>query len=120
MYWFQVLICLFQIQDYIQFFGGDPKRVVVMGQGSGGSAASLLAMSPEGRTATGVAALSGAPLSPGAVRPNPAKHAEALAERTGCPKKPAESLLTCLRQLPVEELVQVPNTVIVRYVHKDI
>lgn len=94
------------IQDYIQFFGGDPKRVVVMGQGSGGSAASLMAMSPEGRSATGVAALSGAPLSPGTVRPDPAKHAEALAERTGCPKKPAESLLICLRQLPVEKLVQ--------------
>ncbi|XP_026746804.1 liver carboxylesterase 4-like isoform X2 [Trichoplusia ni] len=94
------------IQDYIQFFGGDPKRVVVMGQGSGGSAASLMAMSPEGRSASGVAALSGTPLSPGAVRPDPAKHAEALAERTGCPKAPAESLLICLRKLPVEELVQ--------------
>ncbi|KAJ8718906.1 hypothetical protein PYW07_016462 [Mythimna separata] len=103
---FDLHTAMIWIQDYIQFFGGDPKRVVVMGQGSGGSAASLLAMSPEGRSATGVAALSGAPLSPGAVRPDPAKHADALAERTGCPKKPAESLLICLRQLPVEELVQ--------------
>ncbi|KAF9790244.1 hypothetical protein SFRURICE_010904 [Spodoptera frugiperda] len=103
---FDLHTAMIWIQDYIQFFGGDPKRVVVMGQGSGGSAASLMAMSPEGRSATGVAALSGAPLSPGAVRPDPAKHAEAVAERTGCPKKPAESLLKCLRQLPVEKLVQ--------------
>ncbi|XP_028026249.1 carboxylesterase 3 [Bombyx mandarina] len=93
------------IQDYITFFGGDPTRVVVMGQGSGGSAASLLAMSAEGRTATGVAALSGAPLSPGAVRPEPAKHADTIAERTGCPKRPAESLIKCLRQVPVEKLI---------------
>lgn len=78
-----------------------------MGQGSGGSAASLLAMSPEGRSATGVAALSGAPLSPGAVRPDPAKHADTIAEKTGCPKKPAERLLICLRKMPVEKLVMV-------------
>lgn len=90
-----------------------------MGQGSGGSAASLMAMSPEGRSASGVAALSGTPLSPGAVRPDPAKHAEALAERTGCPKAPAESLLICLRKLPVEELVQVRKFSLVRIFRKN-
>lgn len=95
------------INDYIEFFGGDPTRVVVMGQGSGGSAASLLAMSPEnqGRSSTGVAALSGTPLSPGAVKPEPEKHADSLAEKTGCPKKPAEKLVMCLRELPVEKIV---------------
>lgn len=86
-----------------------------MGQGSGASAASLLAMSPEGRSATGVVALSGTPLSPGAIKPDPAKHAENIAERTGCPKKPAESLLICLRQLPHEKIVLVSNSIIYLY-----
>ncbi|CAB3235416.1 unnamed protein product [Arctia plantaginis] len=106
---FDLHTAMLWIQDYIQFFGGDPKRVIVMGQGSGASAASLLAMSPEGRSATGVAALSGTPLSPGAIRPDPAKHADTIAERTGCPKTPAESLLICLRQLPHEKIVLADN-----------
>ncbi|KAJ0177681.1 hypothetical protein K1T71_006554 [Dendrolimus kikuchii] len=95
------------VYDYIQFFGGDPNRVVFMGQGSGGSAASMLAMANvhQGRSATGVVALSGTPLSPGAVRPEPEKHAEMLAERTGCPKSPAEKLVMCLRELSVEKLI---------------
>lgn len=83
-----------------------------MGQGSGGSAASLLALSPEGRSFTGVAALSGAPLSPGAIRDDPNRHAEALAEKTGCPKAPAERLLLCLRKIPAEKIVQVKSTYI--------
>lgn len=78
-----------------------------MGQGSGGSAASLLALSPEGRSATGVAAMSGTPLSPGAVRPDPEKHASALANQTGCPSTPAERLVMCLRNMPVEKVVLV-------------
>ncbi|CAG4934115.1 unnamed protein product [Parnassius apollo] len=97
------------IQDYIEFFGGDPKRIVVMGQGSGASAASLLSLSPEGRGATGVAALSGAPLSPGAVRPDPDAHAQELAKRTGCPHKPAERLMNCLRKLSIEQIIQADN-----------
>nr|WGO51728.1 putative antennal esterase CXE32 [Ectropis grisescens] len=93
------------INEYIEFFGGDKNRVVLMGQGSGGSAASLLALSPEGRSATGVAAMSGTPLSPGAVRPDPQKHASALANATGCPSAPAERLVLCLRKMPVEKVV---------------
>nr|QLI62128.1 carboxylesterase 16 [Streltzoviella insularis] len=103
---FDLHAALAWINDYIEFFGGDPTRVVVMGQGSGGSAASLLALSGEGRNAAGVIALSGTPLSPGAVRNDPAKHATELANRTGCPSKPAERLLICLRKLPIEKIIQ--------------
>lgn len=84
-----------------------------MGQGSGGSAASLMALSSEGRSARGVAALSGTPLSTGAVRPDPAKYAKDLANRTGCPEKPVERLLKCLRQLPTEKIVLVTGISIV-------
>lgn len=78
-----------------------------MGQGSGGSAASLLSLSPEGRSATGVVALSGAPLSPGAITEDPNKRAEVMAERTGCPKAPAERLIMCLRKIPLEKIILV-------------
>ncbi|XP_049870654.1 carboxylesterase 4A [Pectinophora gossypiella] len=103
---FDLRSAMIWIKDYIEFFGGDPTRVVVMGQGSGGSAASLMALSNEGRSATGVAALSGAPLSPGAVKPDPAKYAKELAKRTGCPDDPAERLIRCLRELPMEKIVK--------------
>ncbi|XP_047504914.1 fatty acyl-CoA hydrolase precursor, medium chain [Pieris napi] len=103
------------INDYIEFFGGDKSRVVVMGQGSGGRTASLMGLSGEtpreGRSATGVAALSGAPLSPGAVESNPKKHAEELARQTGCPKEPAERLLRCLRKLPAEKIIQADRAI---------
>ncbi|XP_059053509.1 carboxylesterase 5A [Achroia grisella] len=94
------------VKDYIQFFGGDPSNVIIMGQGSGASAASVLSLSPEDRSSKGVAALSGAPLSPGAVRSNPEKYAEELATRTNCPSKPVERLALCLRALPVEKIIQ--------------
>ncbi|VVC90666.1 unnamed protein product [Leptidea sinapis] len=97
------------INDYIEFFGGDRSRLVVMGQGSGGRAASLMGLSKEtpreGRDATGVAALSGAPLSPGVVNSDPNKHAVELAERTACPKEPPERLVLCLKKLPAEKIV---------------
>lgn len=94
------------VKDYIQFFGGDPTKVIIMGQGSGASAASMLSLSPEDRSSKGVAALSGAPLSPGAVRTSPEKHAEDLAARTNCPSKPVERLALCLRALPVEKIIK--------------
>ncbi|XP_038221760.1 liver carboxylesterase 1F [Zerene cesonia] len=98
------------INDYIEFFGGDRSRMVVMGQGTGGRAASLLGLSSEtpreGRAATGVAALSGAPLSPGAVKSDSKTHAEELAKRTGCPPEPAERLVMCLRKLPYEKIIE--------------
>lgn len=82
-----------------------------MGQGSGGSAASLMALSHEGRQgARGVAALSGAPLSANAVRADPEKHAEEMARATGCPTEPAERLIACLRKLSMEEIVNVRYT----------
>jgi hypothetical protein len=78
-----------------------------MGQGSGGSAASLMALSSEGRNNNGVVALSGTALSPGAVRNNSEKQTKQLAKRTGCPESPIESLVLCLRKLPVEKIILV-------------
>ncbi|XP_013161548.1 PREDICTED: carboxylesterase 3 [Papilio xuthus] len=102
---FDLRAALTWTQEYIEFFGGDKNRIVMMGQGSGASAASILGLSPEGRSAAGVAALSGTPLSPGAVRSDPDAHAKELAERTGCPHKPAERLMQCLKKIPVEKII---------------
>lgn len=86
-----------------------------MGQGSGGSAASLMALSRDGREgARGVAALSGAPLSASAVRADPDKHAREMARVTGCPPRPPERLIACLRKLSMEDIVNVRET---RYVN---
>ncbi|XP_053605942.1 carboxylesterase 5A [Plodia interpunctella] len=103
---YDLLIAMTWVKDYIEFFGGDPTRVVIMGQGSGASTASLLALSTEGRTATGVAALSGTPLSPGAVQSKPEDHAKQIANRTNCPPEPVERFILCLRKLPVETIIK--------------
>ncbi|XP_034828384.1 cocaine esterase [Maniola hyperantus] len=109
---FDIRSALEWVKEYIEFFGGDPSRVVVAGHGSGGSAASLVGLTPEGRSA-GVVALSGAPLSPGAIRNDTqiVSHAEAVAEKTGCPKAPPERLIMCLRMLPMEKIVQVDKEI---------
>lgn len=101
------------MKDYIEFFGGDPARVTVMGQGSGGSAASVMALSSEGRNSQGVVALSGTALSPGTIRPDPAKHTRQLAKRTGCPETPVERLVLCLRKQSAEKIVLVSVTLYV-------
>ncbi|CAH0399091.1 unnamed protein product [Chilo suppressalis] len=108
---FDIYVALNWVKDYIQFFGGDPTRITVMGQGSGGSAASLMALSSEGRSSDGVVALSGTALSPGAVRTDPAKHAQELAKRTGCPETPVERLVLCLKKLPPEQIIKADNEI---------
>lgn len=101
------LLSTLQVKDYIEFFGGDPTRITIMGQGSGGSAASVMALSSEGRSNHGVVALSGTALSPGTVRSEPDKHARQLAKHTGCPETPVERLVLCLRKMSVDKIVQV-------------
>ncbi|XP_023943805.1 carboxylesterase 3 [Bicyclus anynana] len=109
---FDIRAALEWVKEYVEFFGGDATRVTVAGHGSGGSAASVVGLTPEGRSAR-VVALSGAPLSPGTVRneTQTVEHSEAVAEKTGCPKAPPERLIMCLRNLPMEKIVQVDQEI---------
>nr|AQY62718.1 carboxylesterase [Cnaphalocrocis medinalis] len=102
---FDLHIAINWVKDYIEFFGGDPSRVTIMGQGSGGSAASVMALSSEGRSNQGVVALSGTALSPGTIRSDPGKHSRQLAKHTGCPETPVERLVLCLRKLSAQKIV---------------
>ncbi|XP_028161955.1 liver carboxylesterase 2-like [Ostrinia furnacalis] len=108
---FDLQVALTWVKDYIEFFGGDPTRVTMMGQGSGGSAASVMALSSEGRSSHGVVALSGTALSPGTVRSEPDKHARQLAKQTGCPETPVETLVNCLRKLSIDKIVQADSAI---------
>ncbi|CAG9787349.1 unnamed protein product [Diatraea saccharalis] len=103
---FDLHVAVSWVKDYIQFFGGDPTRITLMGQGSGGSAASLMALTSQGRTSDGVVALSGTALSPGAIRKDPSKYTKELAKRTDCPETPIERLVICLKQRPAEEIIK--------------
>jgi carboxylesterase type B len=42
---FDMALALEWIKDYINFFGGAPKRITVFGQGTGASSAVLLSLS---------------------------------------------------------------------------
>ncbi|KAL0881519.1 hypothetical protein ABMA27_001370 [Loxostege sticticalis] len=108
---FDMHVAINWVKDYIEFFGGDPTRITIMGQGSGGSAASVMALSSEGRSNHGVVALSGTALSPGTVRSEPDKHARQLAKHTGCPETPVERLVLCLRKMSVDKIVQADSEI---------
>lgn len=43
---FDMAVAMNWIKDYISFFGGNPKNIVTMGQGSGASSAMMMGLSP--------------------------------------------------------------------------
>ncbi|KRY18851.1 Pyrethroid hydrolase Ces2e [Trichinella patagoniensis] len=86
------------IQRNIAFFGGDPSRVTVMGQGSGAASASLLALSPysEGLLHRAIL-LSGSALSPGVIRTSAINATWLLQEHLGCRAFNSSQLLDCIK-----------------------
>nr|CAD7570993.1 unnamed protein product [Timema californicum] len=104
---FDMTLALDWVQDYISFFGGDPARVTLCGQGSGASSAILLSLSNLTKgLLNGLVALSGSALSSFAVDHDPLATGQDLARRNNCPESPVLDMVRCLQELPVETLVQ--------------
>uniref|UniRef100_A0A915EIW6 Carboxylesterase type B domain-containing protein n=1 Tax=Ditylenchus dipsaci TaxID=166011 RepID=A0A915EIW6_9BILA len=87
-------------------FGGDPNNVLLMGQGSGASAASLLALSP---SAEGlfqkIMLMSGTAISPGVVRNAAINGTWALDKKLHCRSFNSSELLDCFRKQLRDEIL---------------
>ncbi|PSN44361.1 hypothetical protein C0J52_19622 [Blattella germanica] len=104
---FDMSLALEWIKDYIQFFGGNPNKITVFGQGTGASSAILLSLSQLTQGFLGgVLAMSGSALSAFAIDHNPLATGRELAERNGCPVTPVLEMVKCLQEVPVSTLIQ--------------
>ncbi|XP_036329974.1 pyrethroid hydrolase Ces2e-like [Rhagoletis pomonella] len=98
------LLALKWVNEHIQNFGGDPKRVTLLGQSAGGFAVTLHMASPlSAGLFHGAIAVSGSATSHYAI--DNAYWSRKLAHELGCPKYETKYLLNCLRQVSWEEIV---------------
>ncbi|XP_014229907.1 liver carboxylesterase 1 [Trichogramma pretiosum] len=93
-------------RNYIEFFGGNPKKITAFGQGSGASAAFLMGLSSFGQNRlSGLIAMSGTPLSNFAIDKSPQNHTNTLAKVHNCYRSTSVEMVYCLRKLPAETFV---------------
>ena len=89
------------VSENIKFFGGDPKRITVMGHSSSGAGAHLHSMSPLSRNLfrSGIS-LSGSAFTHWAVKsPEEAQRlSDKLAGITGCSTAKPSKLMDCFRE----------------------
>ncbi|KAK9886688.1 hypothetical protein WA026_017608 [Henosepilachna vigintioctopunctata] len=94
------------IRNYIGFFGGNPFKIVVMGQGTGASSALTVALSEIAKgNSAGVVAMSGTAVSHWSITNTPLNTARALAERNGCPVNSVLTMVKCLQNLDPKQII---------------
>ncbi|XP_038071133.1 neuroligin-3-like, partial [Patiria miniata] len=99
----QILV-LKWINQNIQSFGGDPRRVTVFGVGSGAACAGILMVSNmTSGLISGVIAHSGSAIAPWAITREPRKFAKMAATEIGCEAPTTYQIVDCLRQVRAEE-----------------
>jgi carboxylesterase type B len=95
------------VSEYISFFGGDKKRIQVMGHGSGASSAMFLSTSPMGRSAiSGVIAMSGSALNQYSHDIDAKNTTLEIANAHGCPHHNEVELVKCLQAKSIEEIIE--------------
>lgn len=87
------------VHEYIHFFGGDKKQIVVMGQGSGAQAATYLTTTQRQsrEMVSGVVAMSGSAYTQNAVDETPAQSVNEVATINNCQKNNETEIVKCLR-----------------------
>lgn len=93
------------VHEYIQFFGGDPKQIVVMGQGSGAQAATYLTTTQRAsrEMVCGVVAMSGSPYSQNAIDNSPMESANEVTAINNCQKGNETETIRCMRDVSISE-----------------
>ncbi|XP_050094035.1 uncharacterized protein LOC126576773 [Anopheles aquasalis] len=95
------------VQQNIHSFGGDPKRVTIVGYSAGSASVHLHYLSPRssGLFSHGIGH-SGSALNPWVMAERSAEKAKRLSAALGCPTRQTEAMLECLRELPAEDIVR--------------
>ncbi|GFQ85285.1 neuroligin-4, X-linked [Trichonephila clavata] len=100
------------IQENIAEFGGDPKNVTLFGHGYGAACVNFLVLSPMSKGLFQRAIMmSGSALSPWAVARDANYYAQQIARTLGCPTDQPATLLECLRERSVADILRVQITV---------
>ncbi|XP_052127670.1 neuroligin-3-like [Frankliniella occidentalis] len=105
-----ILMLLRWVQDNAAAFGGDPKRVTILGHDTGAALASILLLSPLSKGLFHhMALVSGSVLSPWATVQSPWDLRGVVSHQMGCHVSAPgdQDLAPCLRRLPLEALLSV-------------
>ncbi|XP_023222476.1 neuroligin-4, X-linked-like [Centruroides sculpturatus] len=95
------------IQENIGGFGGDNSNVTIFGHGHGAACVNLLMISPMTKGLFQRAIMqSGSALSPWAVATEAHTYTKFLVKQLGCPMEEKRTLLECLRQRPIADIMQ--------------
>ncbi|KRT82713.1 hydrolase [Oryctes borbonicus] len=104
---FDITLATAWTKNYIAFFGGNAKKISVMGQGTGGSCALLLGLSKLAKgIPSSVAAMSGTAISNWAIDKNPGETAKEVAAYQGCPTNNTVKMIKCMQTLDAEAIVK--------------
>ncbi|XP_005098370.2 cocaine esterase [Aplysia californica] len=103
-FWDQNLALTWLSRNIVSF-GGDPRRVTVMGESAGGKATSLHTVSPHSRQLFARAVMdSGSIYGPSLYPWDPLEAGRRLATRMNCPTDRMDRMVECLRQRPAGQL----------------
>ena len=94
------------VNQYIAFFGGDTKKITLIGFSAGSSSIQYHYLSPMSRGLFhGSVGLSGTAVNPWAYETKPAEKAKKLGALFNCPTYNSLLMITCLRNVPVRRLL---------------
>lgn len=98
---FDMATALRWVHEYIIFFGGDPKRITLMGHGNGAIAAQYLTTTQRSSRSfvNGVIAMSGTAFSHNAIDETPIQSIANMAVKNNCPITDETELVKCLRRV---------------------
>ncbi|GJQ76573.1 hypothetical protein Trydic_g2270 [Trypoxylus dichotomus] len=107
---FDIALATEWTKHYIAFFGGNAKKISVMGQGTGGSCALLLGLSKLSKgIPSSVVAMSGTAISNWAIDKTPGETAKEVAAYQGCPTNHTVKMIKCMQTLDAEAIVKGDN-----------
>lgn len=100
---FDMAAALRWVHEYIKFFGGNPKRITVMGQGSGATAATYLTTTQiqSRQMVSGVVAMSGSAYTPNSIDETPIQSVHEIATINNCSRNNETEIVKCMRTVSI-------------------